>query len=62
MNMYVMLNMQEVTLRRQTSDDRLGLTLYYRDTHTGSSDVIVGEVRPAYWHEYLYADRNHDDV
>jgi len=36
---------QEVTLRRRNSDDRLGLTLYYRDTHnSGTSDVIVGEV------------------
>jgi len=38
--------LQEVTLRRASSDDRLGLTLYYRDTHNSTSDVIVGEVSP----------------
>ena len=31
-------------MQRKSIDDRLGLTLYYRDTHGGTSDVIVGEV------------------
>ena len=45
--------LQEVTLRRKNSDDRLGLTLYYRDAYNGTSDVIVGEVsKPAYLCEY----------
>jgi len=40
---------QEVTLRRQRADDRLGLTLVYRDTAAddGAADVIVGQVRSA---------------
>ena len=42
-------------MRRKSSTDRLGLTLYYRDTHNGTSDVIVGEVsRPICMHEYSY--------
>jgi len=45
--------LQEVTLRRKNSDDRLGLTLYYRDAYNGTSDVIVGEVsKPIYLFEY----------
>jgi len=47
--------LQEVTLRRENADDRLGLTLFYRDvddddsgggTGTPRSDVIVGQVSP----------------